>query len=217
MDKKRVSGQTVSRSGMVKTSSIAGKVPWVFTVEMSPGLRYTDAGVREFLSLLDHDGLRSVQSIEIGASNTGLSWLTEYRGDLSVAQRAQLLCHADNANNVSELTVRVASVTGSSPTDYLVRAGDLIQPGGNYKYPYIVTQDVLIGDVTQTANYQVNVPVNRSIIQQSGYTWSQSDPVYVGSDVTWQVKLMEAPSYSINPDRLVEWNSPLIFMEYIED
>ena len=218
MDKKRVSSQSISRSGMIKTASLANKVPWVLTVEMPPGLRYTDTGVREFLSQLDHDGLRAVNAVELGSSNPGLSWLTAYQGDLTTAQQAQLRSHSSNATvEGSKLVVDVQNVTGSSPSDVLVKAGDFIQPTGGYKYPYMVTQDVLIGDVTQVENYQVLVPVNRPIIQQSGYTWTTANSTVVGSNVTWQLKLLMAASYSITPDRLLEWNAELMFMEYIED
>lgn len=218
MSKKRVSSQSISRSGMIKTASLANKVPWVFTVEMPPGLRYTDTGIREFLSELDDDGLRAAHPIELGSSNAGLTWLTAYQGDLTSAQIAQLRNHSDNATvQGSILTVDVQNVTGSSPNDILVKAGDFIQPLGGYLYPYVATQTVLIGDVTQVQNYQVQIPVNRPVIQQAGYTHNTSNGIAVGSDVTWTVKLLSAPEYSVNPDRLVEWDTALMFMEFIND
>lgn len=206
IDKRKLAGQSISRSGKVKTSYVNTLRPWIFTVEVQPALDYES--VRDFLEDIDTLDITGVEEVEIGVSNTGLSWLVAYRGNLTPTQIGQMGISSVSGNT---FTVDVSGVVGGSSGDYVCRKGDFIQPDTGYKYPYKVTDDVLLGSGSTVA-----IPVHRPIITQSGYTFSGKDLVF-GTDCTWNMKLTNKPNYTVVPGRFVQFDEPVVLMEVIED
>lgn len=203
IDRRKISGTTVSRSGRVKVSSIASNVPWQFTVKMHDGLKYSDN--RALLESLDYKDRVLTSTIDIGASNTGLSYLTEYKGQMTPATIAN--CAITSA---SVLTVVLDIGSGLAGT-VIFEAGDYFKLDGAYKYPYTVTSQVVA-----TASTQVSVPINRPFIEQSGYSTAGAR-IVVGSDVTWNVIVSKKPSYTVVPNDRIAWNGSFEIVEVIED
>lgn len=209
VSKQKLTGTTISRSGRLRTSMVASAQPFRFSVKYADMQKYeTLRGVLEDLDTLDTVGS---EAIDIGSTNTGLSWITAYQGDLTGAQVGQL---SVDSYSGSTITLSTSSVTGSSPSDYVVKKGDYIQLDSGYKYPYCATSDVQIGAVG--AGTKVSIPLHRPILTQTGYTISGAG-VVVGNDVTWQVKMLSKPSYTIIPARYVEFEGNFELMELIED
>lgn len=211
IERKKMSAFSISRSGQVKTMSRVSQIPWVFTVNMHSGMKYVDN--RDLLEELDRLDRVFEEEINIGKSNTGIAWVTAYRGTCT----ANALTFASvNTIGVTNVTINVANVRtlgGATSTDYLVKKGDYISFGSDntYRYPYTVLADTLVG----SANTVV-VSVNRPVITQSGYTIA-GQPVKFGSNVSWRVKMIEQPSYTITPDRLIEFSGDFRLMEIIQD
>lgn len=201
----RLSGQTISRSGRVKTSTIASAVPFQFTVSMAPGLRYSQN--RALTEELDRLGRVFTESVNIGDTNPGLAYITEYQGNLSAAALGQIT--VSSASNLT-ITLDMTSVAGTGPGTVMFRAGDFIQLDNGYKYPYTVTDDVLRG-----SDDTVEVPINRPFISQSGYNTNGAGLV-VGTDVTWQVVMTNKPSYRIVPGDLLEFSGNFELIEVID-
>jgi len=63
----------------------------------------------------------------------------------------------------------------------------------------------------------ISVTLNRPIITQTGYTIDSGKGILVGTDVTWQVKMLTKPTYTITPDRFVEFNGEFELVEVVED
>lgn len=204
--RRKVVGQTISRSGHVKIGSIASNVPWVMDIEMAPVFDWTTG--RSVVEEIDRLDRVITETVDIGGSNSGLSYITEYQGDLTPAQIAQLSVSSYNA---LDLVLDISSVTGESPSDYIFKKGDFLSLTGTYKYPYTVTQDTQIG-----SGSTVTIPLNRPFIDQTGYT-EVGAGIRVGNDVTWQVVMTKKPSYSINPGRRLSFNSNFELVEVIED
>lgn len=205
IDRRKVSGYTVSRSGQIKISSIASNVPWQMTVEMHSGLKYsTNRAVLEELDRIDRT---IISTINIGSSNPELAYVTSYQGDLNTSQLSSITI--DTAN-VLTVTMNVSAVSTSS-TNFVLRKGDYFKPTGAYKYPYTVT-----ADVTRGVSSTVSVPINRPFIDQSGYTEAGAG-IVVGKDVTWNMVIVSKPSYTIVPHDRIAWSGAFEIVEVIED
>ena len=206
IDRRKLAGQTVSRSGQVKISSVASNVPWMFTVKMHPATQWsTNRSLFEEIDRLDRI---FEEEIDIGTTNTNLSYITAYQGDFSAGQIAQVTIDSGSALNV---VANMSAVTGESSSDYVFKKGDLFKLSGTYRYPYTVT-----ADVTRGVGSTVNVPINRPFINQAGYTEAGAG-IVVGSAVTWRVVMTKKPSYTIVPYDRAVFDGSFELVEVIED
>lgn len=200
--RKKIAGQSISRSGRLLTAEVVSAVPYQFTSGMHSGLQYsTNRGLTEDLNALD---VTEEATIDIGTTNTGLAYITAYMGDLTPAQIAQIT--VTSASGTS-LVLNTSSVTGG-PSGYVVKKGDYIQLGSGYRYPYQATADVAWNASS------VTVPLSRAFIPQDSYTVSGKS-IVVGSDVTWKVKLLNKPKYSVMPGDILQFDSEFEYLEFI--
>ena len=205
IERRKVAGYTVSRSGVVKVSSIASNVPWQMVIEMHAGMQYSTN--RNMLEELDRIDRVQTTTINVGNTNPRIAYVTEYQGDLNSTQlNAITIANA----NVLTVTMNVASVTGSS-SNYVFRKGDYWMPTGAYKYPYTVTADVQRG-----VGNTIDVSINRPFIDQAGYT-EVGAGIKVGKDVTWNMLMIKKPSYSVVPYDRIYWDGAFELVEVIED
>ena len=202
IDKKKVASQTISRSGRLKTAEVASAVPYRFIVGVHEGAKYSEnRGVLEELDRLD---VTEEEQIDIGDTNSGLSYITAYQGGIT----SGTLTLNSTAN--SNIFVNASSVSGSGT---LFKKGDFIQPLGNtggYRYPYQVTSDV---SFSTSAN--VTIPVHRPVIEQTGVALTSGN-VVKGKDVHWFVKMVSKPAYSILPHDRFTLDSDLELVEVIQ-
>lgn len=205
IERRKVTGYTVSRSGQVKVSSIASNVPWQMIIDMHAGMSYSaNRGMIEELDKIDRV---QTTTINIGSTNPNIAYVTEYQGDLSAAQINAITIQSANVLNV---VMDVSNVAISS-TSYVFRKGDYWMPTGAYKYPYTVTADVQRG-----TGSTITVPINRPFIDQAGYTEAGAG-IKVGSNVTWNMLLIKKPSYTVVPYDRIAWDSSFELVEVIED
>jgi hypothetical protein len=166
--------------------------------------------VRGILQQIDYLDSVHTEAVNIGSTNTGLSWITAYQGDLSSAQLSQITATTTYAGTT--ITLSVSAVTGASATDYVFRAGDFFQLDGGYKYPYQVVNDVQLG-----SGSTITVNLNRPVLEQDSYTINTGKGILVGTDVTWTVKMMGKPTWTVLPNRYVAFNGSFALMEVIGD
>lgn len=208
ISRNKLAGSTVSRSGRLRTSVVGSSQPFRFTVKYAPMAQYEQ--VRDLLE--DINSLDTVfqETVDIGSTNAGLSWITEYKGDLSTANMGNLSV-AQAVGTI--LVLNTNTLVGTSPTDYAFRKGDYIQLDAGYKYPYTVTQDVQVGIVG--VGSQILVPLSRGFIEQTGYT-TVGAGIVAGTDVRWQVKMLSKPNFTLEPARYINFNTEFELMEVIE-
>lgn len=188
--RKKLAGQSVSRSGRVLTSEIASAEPYRFIVGMHEGLTYSDN--RDLVESLDSLDVTVESTVDIGGTNSGLNYITSYKGGMSGAQVNQVTVTSASASNI---VLNTTSVSGSTPANAF-KKGDYIQLDTNYRYPYTVTADVAWNASS------VTVPIHRPFIPQDSYTVSGKG-INVGADAEWHVKVVRKLDYSILPyDRL---------------
>ena len=203
INKRKGIGQTVSRSGHIKTSVQQGSI-YRFTLSVADGLTYsTNRGLLEDLDTLD----RNVEAnVDIGSTNTNLSYLTAYQGDANVTQLNAL---ALNSTSGANIYVDTNSVVGTPTT--LFKKGDYIQPLGNtstYRYPYQVTSDVAfsVGNIT--------VPVHRPILSQDGVALNTGG-FRIGNNVRFHVKALVMPTYTVVPYDRISFDDDFELIEVI--
>lgn len=202
--RRKLAGQSISRSGQVKIASVANNVPWQMIVEPRPGMRYAD--YRDLTEEIDRLDRVFLEVVDIGNTNPNLNYITSYQGTLSGSELSSITVSSANALTI---TLNVSSFSGSSKVVF--EPGDFIQLDGNYKYPYTVTSRVLRG-----SGSTVEVPINRPFIDQAGYT-EVGAGILVGSNVTWQVVMTKKPSYRVIPGGYLEWTDTFELVEVIED
>jgi len=212
VNKRKIAASSISRSGHLKTAD-RGVGVYMFTVAMHPGLTYsTNRGLLEELDTMD---VINEANVNIGSTNTGLSYITAYQGDLSQAQLDQITCVATTGTDGANIHVNTTGVTGNvSGYTNLFKVGDFIQPQGNtgaYRYPYQVTSNV-----SWSSSADITVPVHRGVLTQSG-TSITTGGLRVGNDVNWQVKALQMPVYSVVPHDRIEFSGDFELMEVITD
>ena len=201
IDKKKVAAQSVSRSGVVLTAERTSGVPYRFIIGMHEGLTYsTNRGLLEDIDALD---VTAESTIDFGDTNSGLAFVTKYQGGITGGNLTAV------SGSGLVLTVNASGVSGSGT---LFKKGDYIQPVGNtgaYRYPYQVT-----ADVAYSTGSSVAIPVHRPVISQDGVALT-SGIVNKGVDVSFKVKMIMKPSYSIVPIDRISFTDDFELIEII--
>ena len=202
IDRREMSGSTLSRSGHYKTADRNVNV-YSFTVGMHEGLTYsTNRGVLEDIY---STGSTNEANISLN-NNSGMNYLTAYQGDIASNQISLINMVGSYG---SELYVDCSGATGSGN---LFEKGDFIQPKGNtdtYRYPYQVTSDVAF-----STGSNVTIPVHRPVLSQDGVALT-SGGIKVGNDVRWQVKMTSLPKFTIQPHDRIEFSADFELIEVI--
>lgn len=211
MDIREVTGSTISRSGHYKTADRNINV-YQFKVGMHDGLTYSTN--RAVLQDIYTTGATTEANINIGNTNSGLNYITAYQGDLeaSVLSNISIAAYSGSTFRLNLVGAGDATLDGN----IIYKKGDFIQPTGNtgtYRYPYQVTNDV-VWDYASTGNLQV--PVHRTIILQDGVQiQSALAEVLVGNNVTWKVKILNLPKYTVVPHDRISFTDDFELIEVI--
>jgi hypothetical protein len=200
IDRRRMVGQTMSRSQRLKTAERSTSQPWKFKVSPPALLPWTEGRViAETIELGDR-----VSEYEISLNgNTGMNYITAYQGSMTTVQRAALTISSTGTSTLTLTTL--PSVTSST---VLFAVGDFIQPA-NSRYPYTVTAAVLRGSNTTTS-----VTLNRPIITSEGINLI-GQGVRVGNSCTWRVVVATMPTYSLIYGQQMQYNGDFELVEKV--
>lgn len=181
-------GQTVSRDGVVRSTSLGGQT-WEFEVKMPDGLPWTT--MRPLIEKMETLDRTETGVIRIG--KTGHSWLSGYQGNY--ASTASIVASFTSGNTLSIVSGPVLT------SGFRFKAGDFIQLGSTGKV-YSVADDVAVGSTTITTN--------RPVRDNTGtYT------LLVGQAVSWNVVCVEFPQWNIFARNQVSWSGPFRFAEVL--
>jgi hypothetical protein len=211
VDRRKQSASTVTRSGILRTTTMAGHVPWLFTITFNKSLKYSTN--RDLIEEIDRLGVTEEETINIGNSNPSLAYITRYRGNASTASLSNITLNTFTPGGF--IYANCSSVTGS--TGFLFRAGDYIQPRGNtngYRHPYTVTADITLSSAAGNSN--VAIPVHRRVFEQPNVTIAGYGITW-GANVTWPVKMLNKPKYSILPYDRVVFTEDFQLLEVMKD
>jgi len=204
IDRRRVVGQTISRSQRIKTAERSSAQPWKFKVTPPGMLKWQDSrGIVELIDFNDR-----VNEYEISLNNsTGMNYITEYRGEITQLQLNNLTIYS--ASTASMAITGLPAISGDITSSTVIFAvGDIIQPA-NSRYPYTVVNTVVRGVNTTT-----NVTLNRAVITSEGVTLT-GQPINVGNDVTWRVVVSALPTYQLVPGKNVQYTGDFELIEKI--
>jgi hypothetical protein len=197
--RKKIAGQSISRSGRLLTSEVVSAVPYQFTSGMHSGLQYsTNRGLTEDLNALD---VTEEATIDIGTTNTSLAYITAYQGDSTGIGSCTITGRSGST--------LILNCSNAGSGTYLFKKGDYIQPASGYRYPYQVT-----ADVAHTTSSSVTIPLSRPFIDQDSYSLNGKLFV-VGSACTWKVKMVNKPKYSVLPGDLLQFDTDFEYLEFI--
>lgn len=211
IDRRRIVGQTISRSQRIKTAERSTAQPWRFKVTPPGALKYADSrGILEVIDLGDR-----VTEYEVSLSNSsGMQYITEYQGELNSSQVSALTIAS---TGTSSLVITTLPTIGSTTTNtstfvssstIIFKKGDFIQPA-NSRYPYTVVSDVVRGSSTTTT-----VTLHRGIITSENINLI-GQTLDVGVNCTWRVVITGLPSYQLIPNRLVQYTGDFELVEKI--
>lgn len=199
-DRRRVVGQSVSRSQRVKTAERLTAQPFRLTVTPPAYLDYgTNRSVIEAIQLVD----RNVEATIKLANNTKTAYITQYQGGLNTAQLAAL-----TVTNFTMTSVTISGLPGVASSTLVFKSGDWIQPV-NSRYPYIVTSDV-----TRGTGATVTATVHRNLITSEVTTITNAG-LLVGTDTTLKVVITELPTYELGLHKFVNFTGDFGLVEKI--
>ena len=206
IDKRKPTAVSISRGQHLKTQSRAPMV-YKFVVSLNPGLRFDLDGNRELLEEYDDIGRTTEQ--EVSLSNvSGSAYLMDYQGEFTTGDKAVLSMTSSTVVGGTDIVLNVSGTSDATSSTILVKKGDYIQPAGS-RYPYQAT-----AQVTRGLGSTVTIPVNRAIINETGYGYT-GNAVSLGNDCTFRVKMVEQPTYGIIPGRYIAWNGDMALMEVL--
>jgi hypothetical protein len=200
IDRRRMVGQTLSRSQRIKTAERATAQPWKFKITPPASLPWTAS--RGFMEVIDFND--RVAEYEISLSNSpGMSYITSYMGELTQGQ-----LNALEIQSVGTSSFVITSLPSVSSSTVVFAKGDLIQPE-NSRYPYAVVNTVVRGLTTTTS-----VTLHRPIITSEGVTLS-GQGLAVGNSCTWRVIVSGLPTFQLIPMQQVQYTGDFELIERI--
>ena len=202
-DRRKVVGQTISRSQRIKSAKRNSANPLALTVTPSAYFNYATAR-STVEGVMSYDRYQEIQ-VKLG-NNTRTAYLNEYRGSLSKVQVA--LMTITNFTLTSVTIEGLPAIGGAiTSTTTILKAGDWIQPYWS-RYPYIVTEDVQRG-----SGSVATATVHRNLITSESTTVTGT--MLVGTDTSLRVVITELPTYEIGLYKQLSWSGDFKVVEKI--
>jgi hypothetical protein len=192
INKRGVVAQTISRDQTLRTTSRGGQI-WRFDVTMPSGQRWSEA--RPYITAMEALDRHTEGTVQINNSGYN-SWLTGYQGDSDVI----------TGWTASWTTGNTVTLTGTGSGHNLtngevtLKTGDFIQLGSNSVYE--VASDVIYPNTTVT--------LHRPLLEATS-----SDIIHIAQNVTWTVKCVNFPNWTIIDRDIVSFTGPFTFYEAI--
>lgn len=173
IDRRRMVGQTISRSQRIKSAERSTAQPWKFKVTPPGMLKWEDSrGIVELIDFNDR-----VNEYQIKLSNTaGMGYITDYRGDL-------------NSTQLNALTIQSASTASMSITT-LPNIGATITTRS-----YVATAVSFATTTNSTYNRALSTARTDFLITNTAYNSNYAD-IQVGDTVSATVYIVSNQTIS---------------------
>jgi hypothetical protein len=200
IDRRRMVGQTISRSQRIKTAERSTAQPWKFKVTPPGSLPWTAS--RGFIEVIDFNDRVTEYEISLN-NNPNMNYITSYMGAISQAQLNSLTIFSTGTS-----TITITGMPTVTSSTVIFARGDLIQPA-NSRYPYTVVNTVTRGSSTTTS-----VTLHRPIITSEGINLVGQN-LNVGNSCTWQIIVAGLPTYQLIPMQRVQYTGDFELIEKI--
>lgn len=195
-DRRKVVGQTISRSQRIKSAKRNSANPLALTVTPSAYFNYATA--RDLVEGVMLNDRYTEFTVKLG-NTTRTAYLNEYRGALSLSAAKAMTI------NTFTLATVVVNTTATNGT-VVLKAGDWIQPFWS-RYPYIVTADAASNGTVATAT------VHRNLITSEATTVTGA--ILLGTDTTMRVIITDLPTYEVGLYKQLSWSNDFTLVEKI--
>ena len=209
VNRTKLVAQSISRSGKILTASRNWVNPWRFVVEPQPV--WLHSNYRSIFEPIINGDKYVEHTIKLGQG--GQSWVTEYKGQVSIGGIAYNNATFPKGGILDTLTVTSASgtsmvvnTTGLSNGVVIVTAGDIIQPVG-HRYPYVATSTVAVSGNSAT------ITLHRGFIPTA--TSISGVALRVGTDCEFAVQVTKMPTTKLTSGKLVEFTSNFDLIEVV--
>ena len=200
IDRRRMVGQTISRSQRIKTAERSTAQPWKFKITPPGSLPWTAS--RGFIEVIDFNDRATEYAISLN-NNSGMNYITSYLGSITQGQLNSLTIYSTGTS-----TITITGMPSVSSSTVIFARGDLIQPA-NSRYPYTVVSTATRGSSTTTS-----VTLHRPIITSEGISLT-GQGLKVGNSCTWQVVVSGLPTYQLVPMQRVQYTGDFELIEKI--
>lgn len=210
INRRKLTGIQLTRSEIARTDLSITKNPWKFSVAV-PALPWSD--MRGIIESIEYLGRATPETITIG-QNANFNWLYRYQGDAATTPTGLTV----TAFTGNQLTIGNLTGLGLSSSQYVFRAGDMVQVVDR-PYPYTVVADVLRG-----SGSTVTVTTHRPNVIA---TMPASPTLNVGKNCQISLLINTQPTYSLSPgaqrllngttinNAIVEWDGEFQLIEYL--
>jgi hypothetical protein len=188
INKTRKVAQTISRDGVVRSTSLGGQT-WQFEVTMPDGLSWTT--MRPLIEKMEALDRTTTGTIRINKS--GHSYISGYQGNFT--NTGSITASYSTGNTITLVSSPVLT------TGYKFKSGDFVQLGASGKV-YSVVDDVIPSSTTVT--------LHRPVRDSSG-----TYVLFVGQAVSWSVLCIDLPRWEIFDRNQVRWTGPFRFAEVV--
>jgi len=214
-----ITNGAISRNGNITQGTVFGTRPYTIECNMPPVLDGGDANVRGLLSYIDNNARVTTEVINIGATNTGLSYILGYQGNASTAALEALELSAygrpgqANTSNQSppvQLTPSQMVLTLSCNQNDIdtgatyFKVGDFIQLNNTtLERPYQVAEEVTSANFyggigTKYLDIKLNRVYSCYNSGSAGAVLSTPE-LRVGANVNFRVRCINKPRSSFQP------------------
>ena len=200
-NRRKVVGQQITRSEVIKTGETPTRNPWRFTVSVSKVYQYAEA--RPVIESIDYYDRLFPQNITFQSQ----PWLFAYQGDLNQGQRDSIRVTSFSGN---QLVLNVSAISGNA-SNFVVKSGDLIQIG-SYAFPFTAVSDVIRG-----AGSTVTVTTHRPNFITASVA---NSAVTFGNSCQFRMIATSMPLYRLSPggaNALVNFSGDFELHEFTGD
>lgn len=182
INRRKMAGIQYTKSELPRVSITPTFNPWKISLEMSQGMRYSDA--RAILEELDRLDRTTPETVTFG-SNQCLSWIFRYQGAMSLAQVNAITVTSFTGNQL--VLGNLPSVAAST---VLFEPNDLIQIGTK-AFPFTSTTQVLrgSGSTVTVTTHRPNILTNTVAGQN----------IVVGNSCQFRMFCPTMPTYKLIP------------------
>jgi hypothetical protein len=198
-DRRRVVGQSISRSQRIKTAERASAQPWKLTISPAPIFDYTSA--RPYIEAIMLADRNTEVKVNLG-KNTRMNYLTAYQGAMTSAQLSAL-----TVTNFTNTSMTIGGLPSVAATRVMFQAGDFIQPFWS-RYPYVVTEQVLRGTGT-------NIVVNTNRPRITSEATTVTGTLLVGTQTSFTCVITQLPTYELSQWQRVNFSGDFELVEKI--
>jgi len=199
IDRRKIVGQTVSRSERIRTAERDSANALKFTVQPIARFRYsTNRDTIESIMNLDRF---TEEQINI-AMTANTYYLTQYQGQLTSGNLSSMTISTFTNNQVT-----FSSLPSVATSTVVFKAGDWIQPSLS-RYPYIVSETVMRG-----SGSSITATVHRSLITSEATTVTGA--FLVGTATTVRLVATQLPTVKLVQRDWAEFTGDFEFVESI--